>query len=332
VAGRRTLRFEQWHRPPRSLLWRDEGIVDLVGGGAYVSLDGAAQRPTVNWAFAFDMALASPSGQLQVLYTVAGTKGIVTTTSTVVREINRSFYCASGYEYPVAIGRLSDGTEVLAHCPAAYNKLMLERLVDGTPVVPSPAEATDVFQSRLRFSPSGRYLLSAGWVWHPVGVVRLYDITVALGDPAHLGGEGVLPWSAVDGDVEAACWLTDDRLAVYVNPAKEAFDGEGDSLHPGELGVWSIEQEQWVSRVPMGQQHMGTMHEFGGNLLSLYEHPRLVEVATGTVTKEWPDLSTGRQLGSILPKEPVPPVAVDSEHLRFAVLDGEEVIVIEVDG
>jgi hypothetical protein len=40
-----------------------------------------------------------------------------------IREINRSFYHAHVYEFPVTVGRLHGGTDVLIHCPDGYNRL-----------------------------------------------------------------------------------------------------------------------------------------------------------------------------------------------------------------
>jgi hypothetical protein len=283
----------------------------------------------VNWAYPFDRAVLSPSGQFQLLYSSAATKGILIGAGTTMRKINRSFYCAASYEFPVAIGQLPDGREVLAHCPEGYNRLTIEALADGQALATAPAEAEGVFQSRLSISSDGRHLLSAGWVWHPIGVVRVYNLLEALNDPGHLAGEDLLPWKAVDGSVEATCWLTDDRLAIAVDPDEEDFGNEGDGLRPGELGVWSLPERRWISRVDT-QGQLGTLHPLADKVLSLYDHPRILDPYTGIVDEEWPELLTGRQVSSILHQETVPPVTVDSEHSRFAVLHEDVVTVVDV--
>ena len=91
----------------RSLIWAGDRLVDPVGGGASVGLDGSVTRRSVNWAYPFDRALASDDGQTTVLYTALGTKGLVIRGQRVVREINRSFYHADDYEFPVTVGRLN---------------------------------------------------------------------------------------------------------------------------------------------------------------------------------------------------------------------------------
>ncbi len=180
-------------------------------------MDGSTTSRTISWAFDFDRALLAPSG-LRILYAVLGTKGLVATARHQVRELNRSYYHAGAYEYPIAIGLLSDGTEVLAHCPDGYNRLTIETLSDGERLSSAGNQATDVFHSRLQFSPSGRYLLSAGWVWHPVEIVTVYDMERALADDTYLEGRSLDSQPEVNGEVDGACWLDAETLVVSTNP------------------------------------------------------------------------------------------------------------------
>ncbi|MGH9018831.1 MAG: hypothetical protein ACRDY1_13860 [Acidimicrobiales bacterium] len=53
--------------------------------------------------------------------------------------------------------------------------------------------ADDIFHSRLRASPGGAYLLSAGWIWHPAEILNVYDVALAIEDPRTLDGRGVGP-------------------------------------------------------------------------------------------------------------------------------------------
>ncbi len=66
----------------------------------------------------------------------------------------------------------------------AYNRLEIEDARTGEPLTAGPErEPDDFFHSRLAVSPSGRYLLSAGWVWHPWGCLVVFDLRQALADP-----------------------------------------------------------------------------------------------------------------------------------------------------
>jgi hypothetical protein len=134
-----------------------------------VGLDGSVTSRSVNWAYTFDRALASDDAATTVLYTAPATKGLVIPPGRRdVREIDRSYYHANAYEFPVTAGRLFNGADVLIHCPDGYNRLAVETLHDGRRLASATARACDMFQSRLRISPDGRHLLTAGWIWHPL--------------------------------------------------------------------------------------------------------------------------------------------------------------------
>jgi hypothetical protein len=286
---------------------------------------------SVNWAYVFDRALASDDGQTTVLYAALGTKGLVIGGRRGVREINRSFYHADVYEFPITVGRLHDGTEVLIHCPDGYNRLAIETLADGRRLASATKQAADLFQSRLRLSPDGRRLLTAGWFWHPYDVAAVYDLVHAREDPAALDRGDTRHEPAVNAEVESACWLTSDQIVLSTNPEEEPLgDSDAAALGPGELGVWSLAQRQWIARSTPGG-HTGTLHAIGGHVLALYEHPRLLDPVTGAVMDAWPDLATGTQTSSILlNQQPVPPVAVDAANSRFAVASDNTVTVIQL--
>jgi hypothetical protein len=330
VAEPIRLSFPAGHRV-LSLLWAGDRLVDPVGGGASVGLDGSVTPRSVNWTYAFDRALATDDGQTMVLYTALGTKGLVIRGGRVLREVNRSYYHAGTYEFPVAAGRLHDGTEVLVHCPDGYNRLAIESLADGRRLAAATERAEDLFQSRLRLSPDGRRLLSAGWFWHPFDVVALYDLVHALEDPTALDRGDARHEPVVHAEVQSACWLTQDQIVISTTSEEEpSGDSDPAALGPGELGVWSIAQRQWIARSTTGG-HTGTLHAIGGHVLALYEHPRLLDPFTGAVIDAWPALASGTQISSIMVRqESVPPVAIDAANSRFAIASDNTVTVIQL--
>ena len=325
--------FDLPSRPaPASINWIGDRLVDLVDGGASVGLDGSTTKPGVHWSFPFDRAVTLGDGSLQVLYVVDGTKGVVTADNAHrhVREINRSFYCASAYEYPVEIGVLPEHGPVLFHCPDDYNQVVIEKIESGERLA-APTDCVDYFHSRLQLSPNGRFLLSAGWVWHPVGVMHVYDLDIGLENPGHLGGEGILPERGfADAYVEAACWLSEDLIAVATAHDEESLGWDDGGLEPGELGVWSLSEQLWVARWPF-QMHVGSLHRMGTDLLSSWEHPRILSTDSGLVTEAWPELPTGLQVGCIFGSNTrEAQLACDSDARRFAVLDGNEVAIVQL--
>src|SRR5690349_4418590 len=87
----------------KSLRWQDDFLIDWVAGGIIYHLDGKVQPRRVNYAYRFDAAVTSPSGRFAVIYEKLGTKAIVLDKGKVIREINRSFYYANAYEYPMVL-------------------------------------------------------------------------------------------------------------------------------------------------------------------------------------------------------------------------------------
>ena len=147
----------------RSLCWQVDRLIDWVGGAAVYALDGSSQRAKVNYAYRFNAATMSPSGNFAAIYERCGTKGLVLKSGQVVREINRSFYHANAYQYPIAFFKLPSGREVLAHCPEHYNRLELEDAETGELLTKSDKrQPKDYFHSRLAVSQGSKWLMSAG--------------------------------------------------------------------------------------------------------------------------------------------------------------------------
>src|SRR5262249_4371873 len=144
----------------------------------------------------FDAATASPDGRFAVVYERLGTKGLLLHDGKILRELDRSFYHARAYEYPVTLFREPDGRLLLAQCPKLYCCIELEEVESGQSLTASAGrKPADFFHSRLAASPGGKRLLSAGWVWHPWSAVECFDVARALADPRHLDHGDTLPYS-----------------------------------------------------------------------------------------------------------------------------------------
>lgn len=178
----------------------------------------------------------------------------------------------------------------MIHCPDGYNRLAIETLADGRRLASATKQAADLFVSRLRLSPDGRRLLTAGWFWHPYGVAGVYDLVHTLEDPAALDQGDAQHEPAVKAEVASACWLTSDQIVLSTNPKKEPpRDSDAVALGPGEPGVWSQAQRQWIARS-----------------------------------------RSGGHTSILVNQEPVPPVAVDAANRRFAVASDNTVSVIQL--
>ncbi|CCH31951.1 hypothetical protein BN6_46720 [Saccharothrix espanaensis DSM 44229] len=81
-----------------------------------------------------------------------------------------------------------------------------ERLTAG-----AARDPADSSHSRLAVSPSGRYLLSAGRVWHPYGCLAVYDLHRALAEPTTLDSHGDVFGlrGLIQEEVAGACFVDD---------------------------------------------------------------------------------------------------------------------------
>lgn len=316
-----------------SLCWRGDTLVDWVAGGVTYALDGTVTDPHIGWAYRFDAATQSPSGRYAVIFERLGTKGLLLDNGECLREINRSFYHAEAYEYPVALFTLPDGREVLAHCPEEYCRIEIDEIATGERLTHSTArKPEDFFHSRLSASSDGRWLLSAGWIWHPFNAAGVFDVAKALSDPESLD-QSRSPRLHESAEVNSAVFADNQSIILASAPDADDFnDEEHIGLKPGTLGRFDLDREALVDQVSVSET-VGTMLPLSPEqVIGLYEHPKVIDLRTGSVIHRWPDLPTGKQNSSILwHHESPPPIALDPGRRRFAVAAGKQITVIEVE-
>lgn len=314
----------------QSLCWQGDALVDWAAGGKRYNMDGTTQDSHVRYSDIFDAAAVSPSGNYAVIYTRLGTKGLVLGREGEIREINRSYYCSDAYEYPVAIFRLKSGQEVIAHCPDRYNRLEIDDLVTGERLTrPEPRKPSDHFFSRLAADESGAFLLSAGWYWHPMDVVRVFDVEAALKDPSHLDNEEV--GVKLLAEESSACFGEHGQLIAWLSQELNKSKAKREADHPfGVLCTYDLHVTTSISEV-CPQAKIGTIGLLGKHhVVGFYEHPRVFDLRTGAVIHEWPDLQTGRQCSSVIWHiDAPPPIAVDAKNARFAVADKAAITVVQ---
>lgn len=80
-----------------------------------------------------------------------------------------------------------------------------------------PEHYLDYFHGALCLSPSGRYVLDDGWVWHPVGMPHVWSVQRWLADNVWESEAGPsLHWLAQRAYYwnNPMCWLDDQRLVI----------------------------------------------------------------------------------------------------------------------
>ena len=315
---------------PGSLLWFDGHLYDVAQN--WRRLDGTDGGQT-SWARykGFDAALLSPNADLVAVVDSDGTKALLLEPlGTVVRELNRSWYCATAYRYPIALFTLADGRTAVAHCPDEFDRIEIEVAATGERLIQHTSrEPSDIFHARLQVSPAGTKLLSAGWLWHPYGVACLFDLEAAITDPKSLDdGDRQDAFSeATSAEVAGACWLGDDFAITTSGTSFETSDGLGILT----TARWSLAEERfiWTQPAPVD---LGDLVSFEDGFLSANGHPRFFGGATGDLLAEWPDIHVPPTRGSMF--EVGTPagagmIAVDPSAPRFAVAQEDHVVVIE---
>lgn len=244
----------------RSLAWSGDELVDFAGGGTRYRMDGSIVEARVRWEYPFDAPVTA--GDFAVIYDRLGTKALLLKNGTLLRELNRSFYFAHTYEYPVCLVERG-GDVLLIHCPDDYNRLEIEDAETGACLTARQSPAADFFHSRLAVNGSGTRLLGAGWLWHPWDAVVYFDLEEALRNPEHLD---LLDWCApTPSDVGAveersACWLTDSQVVLAGGDDDEGGSDVG--LLPNGLAVYDTSQRRVVSSASLGRP-AGTMMGVG---------------------------------------------------------------------
>ncbi|HEY2794091.1 MAG TPA: hypothetical protein VGJ28_17125 [Micromonosporaceae bacterium] len=295
---------------------------DLVSGDYRWAPDGTTNNPRPirrHIPEPFDQTITF--GAFRVVYVERGTKALLYQGDDLIRELNRSYYHASDFDYPIALGALPNGRNIVVHCPDQYNTLQIDDAATGERLTTGSRKPVDIFHSRLAISPDGRHLLSAGWYWQPEGVAEVFDLTAALESAEHLDGDGVTGlMSSVEDEVWSACWLDADRLAVSSGEVEES----------GQFGVWSLDADDWTFRSEVAFP-IGILRPVGGKLLCLYGHPRLIDPDTGTVLLEWPEVDAGRRAGSYgVTHYPTPITAIHPDGDRVAIAQPDGIAVLHL--
>lgn len=295
-----------------------------------------------------------------------------TSTKRHFREINRSYYFANVYEMPIAFAVLPDGRQVLIHCPEKYNRLEIEDIESGERLGYRPATSneypgptqrpsqdtsfdliadideelgqtatldaalqrkpSDVFHSRLSVSPSGKWLVSNGWYWHPHETVEVFCIEDCVRDARRLDKRlFVHPGCPL---AQSVGFIDDDRLLIglgegWFDKQGEEVRGQSSPQPQNTLAVWRIGEESYEQVVHLERQ-TGTLIPLSERLvLDLFEFPKVIELESGRIVDQWPQIPSGRQTSCIVREQHPPPMAYEPNHRSLAVYHDKQIHILQ---
>ena len=196
----------------------DDGSADFVGEQGYDESYDPDDPNSPEGIDDFEIGPGlhvSPDGRFAAVVTNFGRYGEVIDLSdgSLVHELDRTFEDNWTTFYPFAF--LPDDTFVTAtasNCLDRFDLATGECLTERDMSYGSEHDV-DCFHGGLSLSPSGRWLLDDGWVWHPVGVLSAIDMRKWAED-RYAAEHGI---TVSDPDNEwnrPLAWLDDDVVAV----------------------------------------------------------------------------------------------------------------------
>lgn len=221
----------------------------------------------------------------------------------VVMELDRGGYHVEQTPFPLAFLCI-DGRWLLAHA-TTWNRVDLSDPATGVMITPRqfpaagrerPARYLDYFYGALHPSPDGRLLVSDGWVWHPVGMPRVWDAWRWRHDNVYEPEDGdsarTLRQVGYYWD-HPMCWLDDTTLALsgigtddeamiggvqlydansaapvraFAGPVGQLYGDRGRlySASPDGLQIWDVRTGDNTGTVPgfVPSRHHPGSHEF----------------------------------------------------------------------
>jgi len=147
--------------------------VDVVSGS--VEAGGSVDPSAVDLTKPLVLVVA-PGGELAAIGEAYGLRAVVVEPASgkVIRTLVRGDYCAEECCFPLGFFEL-EGRLLLVHA-TDWNRLDVSDARTGALLTAREEVDLDYFHSSLLISPDGARAVDNGWIWHPVGEVRVFDL------------------------------------------------------------------------------------------------------------------------------------------------------------
>lgn len=310
----------------KTICWFNNVIVDWASAGKWYSLNGQeGQFGQYSYAFDFDGCVISEDGQYALIYKRSGTKGLLLKNGELLREINRSYYFASDYEYPAAFTTV-EGITYLIHCPFEYNRIDFENVETGEIITDIPErKPSDVFHSRLEVNRDNSFLMSKGWLWHPLHWIELFDIKECIKNPLLLDNSKLHP----NLDVEICTANFIDTSNILIGTSDEVIDDDAADLPIKHLAIWNLIANQITNSIKV-------KGEFG-NIFAIserfawdtFEFPKIIDLETGEIVEKDETIDSGKQNSSMInDSDKLPLIAFNQQTKQLAIAKNDKIEVL----
>ncbi|NHA03836.1 hypothetical protein G7092_08520 [Mucilaginibacter sp. HC2] len=309
-----------------TISWFGDTIADWGAAGTQYFIDGRIkQLHKYHLTLNFDGSINSADGKYAFIYQKLGTKGLLLKEGELLREINRSYYCANVYEYPAAFVTVNDIT-YLIHCPISYCQLDFENVETGEIVTHIPErDAGDVFYSRLEISSDNKFLMSKGWLWHPLNWIDVFNIEECLKNPLQLDQSTLYP--GVGTEICTASFIDNNR--ILIGSSDEVIDGENNNLPPKHIAIWDLEINQ-ISKPVKAKGEFGNLFAIDENLAwDMYLFPKIINIHTGEIINSDETIDSGNQNSAIINRDDkIPQIVFNRQTKQIAIAGHEKIEVL----
>jgi len=298
--------------------WLNGKIIDWCSAGEEYSLDGQKHQRAKYHYGSFDGSITSPDGQYSFVYKRLGTKGLLLKNGEILREINRSYYCAESYEYPAAFV-VWDYVTYLIHCPIKYCQLDFENVETGE-IVTNIADRnpSDRFHSRLSISPDNKYLMVRGWVWHPLDRVELFDIAACLKDPPLLDESSIYPNFGTE--INSASFIDNERILIAASEEEPLDDETPPALPQEHIAIWNFISNELTVPIKVNGDFGNLFAINDKQAWDMYNYPKIINIQTGEIESKIEDINSGLQSSSIFSDAiKAPQICFDRQTSQIAV-------------